>query len=151
MTVVTQLRIGYFAKLVKSCGNSSRHGLRERPPASRALHHTQRVRGLSIPVQCSVTILLCLKPAEGRGSRECKAGDHQATTVKEVSHGHTGGTVRFVISSDTWDGSRETHLGQFSKGPTCAKASFNKFQRTEIIDSMFLSVVAVNIEIRNKR
>ena len=51
MTVITQLRRGYFAKLDKSCGNSSRHGLRERPPASRALRHTQGVRGLSVPVQ----------------------------------------------------------------------------------------------------
>ena len=53
-------------------------------------------------------------------------------------------------SADTRGGSRETHLGQFSKGPSCAKASFNKFQRTEIIYSIFLTVIAVNIQIRNK-
>ena len=51
MTAIIPLRRGYFAKLVKSCGSNSRHGLRERPPASRALRHTQGVRGLSVPVQ----------------------------------------------------------------------------------------------------
>ena len=150
MTVITQLRRGYFAKLVKSCGNSSRHGLRERPPASRALHCAQGVRGLSVPVQCNAD-----HPPLPAASREQRIPRVQGRWPRshnwEASHGHTGGMMRFVISPDTWDGSRETHLGQFSKGPTCAKASFNNFQRTEIIDSMFLSVVAVNIEIRNKR
>ena len=67
MTVITQLRRGYFAKLVKSCGNSSRHGLRERPPASRALHCAQGVRGLSVPVQCNAD--LPPRPAASRGQR----------------------------------------------------------------------------------
>ena len=150
MTVITQLRIGYFAKLVKSCGNSSRHGLRERPPASRALHCAQGVRGLSVPVQCNAD--LPPLPAASRGQRIPRVqGTWPRSHNWEASHGHTGGMMRFVISPDTWDGSRETHLGQFSKGTSCAKASFNKFQRTEIVYGMFLSVVAVNIEIRNKR
>ena len=80
MPVIIQLRIGYFAKLVKSCGNSSRHGLRERTVAGRALHRTQGFRGLSVPVQCRATVLLCLQPADCSGSRECKSGDHVAPT-----------------------------------------------------------------------
>ena len=83
MTVITQLRIGYFAKLVKSCGNSSRHGLRERPPASRALHCAQGVRGLSVPVQCNAD--LPPLPAASRGSRECKARDPEATTERRAT------------------------------------------------------------------
>ena len=50
MTVITQLRIGYFAKLVKSCGNNSRHGLREWSAARRALYRPHGVKGLSVPV-----------------------------------------------------------------------------------------------------
>ena len=150
MTVITQLRIGYFAKLVKSCGNSSRHGLRERPPASRALHCAQGVRGLTVLVQCNADHPPL--PAASRGQRVPRVqGTWPRSHNWEASHGHTGEMIRFVISPDTWDGSRETHLGQFSKGPSCAKASFNKFQRTEIVYGMFLSVVAVNIKIRNKR
>ena len=67
MPVIIQLRIGYFAKLVKSCGNSSRHGLRERPLARRALHCAQGVRGLTVPVQCNVDHPPL--PAASRGQR----------------------------------------------------------------------------------
>ena len=84
MTVITQLRRGYFAKLDKSCGNSSRHGLRERPPASRALHCAQGVRGVSLS-SAMRTILLCLQPAVGKGSRECKARDPEATTERRAT------------------------------------------------------------------
>ena len=56
------------------------------------------------------TILLCLQPAEGRGSRECKAHDPEATTERQATATPVGWwhlsshlTHEMAAERHTWD------------------------------------------------